>query len=89
MSSAALRSVRAFRFSLKPLVSKSPASKSGFEIRPIQKTTSTKKKEIEISESSTRSERCGNKPLSVVVVLASYKALTVTPPMKGGPGQGV
>jgi hypothetical protein len=27
--------------------SKPPASKSGFEIRPIQKTTPTKKKEIE------------------------------------------
>ena len=40
-----------------------------------------------ISERSTRSERCGNKPLSVVAVLASYEALTVTPPMKGGPGQ--
>ena len=55
MSSAALRSVRAFRFSLKPPVSKfrnrrfrNPDLKSvGFEIRPIHKTTSTKKKEIE------------------------------------------
>ena len=44
---------------------------------------------LEFSERSTRSERCGNKPLSVVAVLASSEALTATPPMKRGPGQGV
>ena len=50
---------------------------------------STIKRPIGFSESSTRSERCGNKSLSVVAVLASSEALTATPPMKGGPGQGV
>ena len=37
-------------------------------------------RKLYISERSTRSERCGSKPLSVVAVLASSVALTATPP---------
>jgi hypothetical protein len=38
-------------------------------------------RKLYISERSTRSEICGNRPLSVVAVLASSEALTATPPL--------